>query len=180
MTMDPLLHMVLALCFGLLFAQALVHKLADFPRFTDVLRSYLQGLELRSPPGIKGQACLVILVETVALLCCLLPVGALPRAVAVAAPLLVYALAMAANIRRGHTLLDCGCSWGAARQAISMGLVYRNVALAIAALAMLFPVAPRALLAMDVLSLLAAILVAALGYSVVNATLAFNQSLAEK
>jgi len=33
---------------------------------------------------------------------------------------------------------------------------------------------------MDVLSLLAAILVAALGYSVVNATLAFNQSLAEK
>ncbi|MBN7797591.1 MauE/DoxX family redox-associated membrane protein [Parahaliea mediterranea] len=178
--MDPLLYTLLALCFGLLFAQALAHKLADFPRFTGVLRGYLRGLGIRSPWAVHTLASLVVLAETLALLCCLLPVGAVPRAVAVAAPLLAYALAMAANIRRGHRLLDCGCSWGAARQAISMGLVYRNVALAIAALTMLLPVTSRALVALDVLSILAATSVAALGYSVVNATLALNHSLAEE
>jgi len=44
--------------------------------------------------------------------------------------LLAFAAAMAVNIRRGRTHIDCGCGLSALRQPLSWSLVGRNMALA--------------------------------------------------
>jgi hypothetical protein len=44
--------------------------------------------------------------------------------------LLVFAAAMAINIRRGRTQIDCGCGLSALRQGLGWPLVARNLALA--------------------------------------------------
>jgi len=48
-----------------------------------------------------------------------------------AALLLVFAAAMAINIRRGRRAIDCGCGRSQLRQPLRWGLVARNIALAL-------------------------------------------------
>ncbi|MBH2000421.1 MAG: methylamine utilization protein MauE [Sphingomonadaceae bacterium] len=80
--------------------------------------------------------------------------------VAAIALLLVFAGAMAINIRRGRTHIDCGCGHGALRHPIGWPPVIRNLALAALLLPGLLP-AP-ALSAMDSASALGAGLAIAL------------------
>ena len=48
-----------------------------------------------------------------------------------AALLLLFALAMGVNLRRGRRYIDCGCFQGALRQTLSWTLVVRNAVLAL-------------------------------------------------
>src|SRR5271165_909367 len=50
---------------------------------------------------------------------------------AAAALLLVFAAAMAINLKRGRRHIDCGCFQSALRQSLSLGLVVRNGLLAL-------------------------------------------------
>jgi hypothetical protein len=85
---------------------------------------------------------------------------------AIAALLLVYAAAMAVNIVRGRTHIDCGClGFGTSRASLGWELVARNMLLAAVALAAAaLPVAPRALGAIDAISGIGAIVAFALLY----------------
>lgn len=57
--------------------------------------------------------------------------------------LLAFAWAMAVNIRRGRTNIDCGCGSPHLRQTLGKGLVYRNFTLALALIpAIAFPALP--------------------------------------
>jgi uncharacterized membrane protein YphA (DoxX/SURF4 family) len=71
-------------------------------------------------------------------------VVAVPQLAAPAAALLllVFAAAMAVNLRRGRNDIDCGCHQSVLRQRLSWTLVWRNGALTVLALAAALP-APR-------------------------------------
>ncbi len=63
-----------------------------------------------------------------------------------AALFVVFAAAMAINIRRGRSHIDCGCGRSQLRQSLSPALVVRNLALAVlAALHALVPAEPAGL-----------------------------------
>jgi uncharacterized membrane protein YphA (DoxX/SURF4 family) len=63
--------------------------------------------------------------------------------------LLLFALAMAINLRRGRRHIDCGCFQSALKQTLSWTLVMRNVVLALLmGAALLSNAAPRDLLAL--------------------------------
>lgn len=55
--------------------------------------------------------------------------GVLP-ALAAIAMLLIFAAAMAVNVRRGRTHIDCGCGASGLRQPLGWPMVARNIALA--------------------------------------------------
>jgi hypothetical protein len=61
----------------------------------------------------------------------------------------VYAAAIATNIRRGRTEIDCGCSGPAARIPLQPALVVRNALLAGASLLVGVPASGRVLTALD-------------------------------
>jgi hypothetical protein len=138
----PLDPLALAAAIGLtvlVFARALLHKASDFEAFRQSVEDYRIG-----PPGLSGPAAIGLgLAEAAVVLGLLLPATRAAAALGAIALLLLYAGAMALNLMRGRTSIDCGC--GGPGQAISWTLVGRNAVLAgVAALALL-PVAERPL-----------------------------------
>ena len=147
--MDPIVAHVLRACFALLFAAAALHKLRDLSAFRDTVARY----ELLPSRLARPAAALVVAAElTVAATITLVPWTSLVAA----AMLALYALAIAINLARGRSDLDCGCMGPAAHTPISNRLVVRNTVLVALALALSTPVAPRALVWVDALTVLAA------------------------
>lgn len=123
---------------ALVFAQALAHKVRDFARFADSVRDY----DLLPRPLAVPASAFLLLAELSAVV--LIAVAlAFPGAgdglagrlgLGVAGLLLaLYGLAMGINLGRRQFGLDCGCTSGS--MPISGGLVVRNVALFLLALA---------------------------------------------
>ena len=161
---DPVVSWIVVLGVALLFAVSVVHKLRDWPRFVGALGAY------RLLPAIVVPVAAVTIVALELLAACALPVPA-TRALGagVAAALLcAYAAAIGINLRRGRTAIDCGCVGFGRRQRIHRGLVVRNVLLA-ASLAFALAPAARALTALDVLTISAALLAAVVLYLAVDA-----------
>lgn len=153
---------------ALLFAAALAHKLWNFGEFTQTLAQYLRGLRVAGAAPVSLIAVAVLALEGVVVVACLAPGGRMLAAGLACATLLGYAAAMEINIRRGNTLLDCGCSWGSARQPVSHALVVRNLLLAVGALAMALPQAARELGFFDLASIGVATLALACLYTAAN------------
>jgi hypothetical protein len=86
--------------------------------------------------------------------------------------LALYTSAIAANLARGRRDLDCGCHGPASRTPISWGLVVRNLAAIGAGLLCLATAAPRELVWLDAVTLVAAVLAAALLWSAAETALA--------
>ena len=159
----PAVGALLAGAFALLFASAAFHKLLDLGRFTAAFRAY----EL-VPPALSGLALLVPLIE-LAITAALLATRSRPfGAVAGAALLLTYAVAIGVNLRRGRRDLDCGCGGPRERRPIGPWMVWRNLALAALLAALLLPWAPRPLGAADAVTIGAGTAVAALLYMCVD------------
>jgi hypothetical protein len=171
MNIDPVIATILRFALGWLFLAAAAHKLKDMVDFRSVLATYRV-----LPESLVGVAawCVVAIEIGVGL-------GALwqypPAYIGAAAVLLGYAGAMAINLARGRRFIDCGC--GGATQPLSIGLVLRNFALAIAALVALVPASQRPLGWVDIVSMVAGVLVLALIYAAVNQLLAARARLEE-
>ena len=88
-----------------------------------------------------------------------------------------YAGVMTINLLRGRRFIDCGC--GGATQPLSVGLVLRNVVLAIAAITALVPAPARPLGWLDVVSMAAGVLVLGALYAATNQLLAARARLEE-
>ena len=181
MALDPVLALVLRAAFALLFGAAAVHKLLDLAQFRRVLDLYLRGLGMGGGPASRTLGPVVAIVTlamelATAVACCTPSAGDVAALLAIVV-LLAYALAMAVNIQRGNTILDCGCHWGTARQPVSLRLVARNGLLALAAAAMALPIAARELGAIDRISIAAGVLMAALMYGAANRLLNPDPSL---
>ena len=161
---DPLLPKVIALGFAVLFIGAAWHKLSGAGRFEAVLRDYRLLPVFASRP-------LTLLIPGVELALGLSWIsGLLPRttALASAALLATYALAIGVNLVRGRIYIDCGCGLGAAsngEQPLSPGLVARNILLIGLVGLTLVPVAERDLGIMDYVVVLTGLLTAILLYA---------------
>jgi hypothetical protein len=151
--MDPLLELTAAWALAALFAASTAHKLAALAEWPGVVRNYRL-----LPEALTGTFAGALLVAA-ALTCAALLWSATRRigACAAAAQLIVFAAAMAINLRRGRTSIDCGCFGSRLRHGISAWMVARNLALAVLALSMLLPATPRELTALDIATALAVV-----------------------
>jgi len=123
----------------LLFAAALLHKLADIRQFITVFRDYRIVPQAWTKTGTKAAAYMVLLAEGVAVL--LLIIRPAEGGILAASLLSAYALGMGVNIMRGRVYIDCGCHWQMQRQVqknakhmLSLNLIMRNIGLAVLAL----------------------------------------------
>ncbi|MGE0552141.1 MAG: MauE/DoxX family redox-associated membrane protein [Gemmatimonadales bacterium] len=159
--LDPAIGWTLSLALALLLGGGAAHKLRDLARF----RAALGGYRVLPAPLLPLAAVLVIGSEVVAATL-LLFVSTRPGGAALAAGLLgAYALALATNLLRGRTRLDCGCLSFGRSDRIAWWMVGRNVGLmAIAGLAAL-PSSLRELVALDRLTIGGTVASAALLYA---------------
>jgi len=125
MTIDPVISWIIALTLIQIFASAVWHKIQDLHNFSRVLVNY------QLLPGADKKSVALSLVALEALVVILL-VATSTRAAGAAIAiflLLSYACAMAINLIRNRSHLDCGCHFGKDKKSISWALVQRNIAL---------------------------------------------------
>src|SRR5579863_7977059 len=130
--LDTLPQLTLALALAALFGAAALHKLR--------VREHRLLPELLAGPG----ALVLPFTEALAAAALLWPRTRAAGALAVAALLLIYALALGINLRRGRRSIDCGCFGERRRQGIAPWMVGRNLVLAALALVLLPPTHARA------------------------------------
>lgn len=184
---DPLFIQVTAMGFALIFALAALHKMSDKNSFLAILKAY----------EILPSFTLRIFALTIPIFELLLALGWLQAgllgsiypmtALASAGLLMVYGLAIAVNLQRGRTDIDCGCNLASSRksttthegknspQSISANLVWRNLCLALLTLATLAPTLSRELGAIDYIGLAGSLLVLILLYGSLTQLMATNQ-----
>ena len=114
-----------------IFLFAAVHKLRNRPAFQGILGQY----RLLPEPLVPAAAAALVALEIAAAVALLAPAGLVSRAAAstLAALLLcLYTGAIAVNLLRGRTAIDCGCggrptplsAWLIARNALLLGLAW--------------------------------------------------------
>ena len=144
---DPVPASVLALALAALWGASGVHKLRDPGAFAGALAAYA----LLPQRGGDIVARALPLIEIAVAIGLLIPVWREAAALVSTLLLGLYALAIAINLQRGRRALDCGCFGFGRRSTISMTLLWRNGALALASLAAGF--LPRRVRALDWLDL---------------------------
>jgi hypothetical protein len=150
--MDPLATLIAGLALALLFLAGAAEKAAHFGNFRSIVGHY----QLVPAPAVALVAGLLPGLEAAAAGAALWAAfGPTTEPLALPAALLfLYAAAMAINLMRGRSHIDCGCvGFGAARPSIGWPLVARNVVLGgIALLVALAPAAARPLGTADLIS----------------------------
>lgn len=126
----PMIDLFLRFLLVLVFAGAAISKLQNADEFHGVVRNFRL-----LPHGIDGAfAAALPLVELVIAASLLLGVATFVSGAAAGLLLLIFAAAIAINIVRGRTEIDCGCFRQGMRQRLSWALVFRNIVLCAAAL----------------------------------------------
>jgi hypothetical protein len=115
------------------------HKLAEPNAFLSALAAY----RLVPGPLLEPMARALPFLEFALGAGVLLPATRVAALAGTAALLVAYAAAIAVNLVRGRSYIDCGC--GGAAHPLSWGLVLRNLLLAAAAVAVSGPTADRTL-----------------------------------
>ena len=167
MVVGPHLLQFVSLGFALLFLLTAVHKLTGFEEFQAAVRDYRI-----IPSGLVPVAArLFPIVEVCLALAWLFAFQIQVVAYASAGLLATYGLAMGINLVRGRVHIGCGCGFGGAlqhEQQLSVGLVLRNLGLAIAALTASLPGPERGLGVGEHVMLVGAVVVSALLYATAN------------
>ncbi len=145
---DPVIELSLRLALALLFAAAAWHKVSDRVRFGATLRAY----RLLPPWLVAPVARLLPLAEAAIAIGFLYPLTRQAAAFAAVPLLIVYTVAIAANLARGRREIDCGCFASSARVPLSTWLVVRNVILIVAASVLVMPIRMRTLIWLDALT----------------------------
>src|SRR5579862_5647263 len=121
--MDPLVGLVVSLSLAVLFAASTAHKLAALGEWPGVVRNY-QVL----PQALAAPAAGLLLVAGALTAAALIWPGTRRLgACAAAAQLVLFAAAIAINLRRGRSSIDCGCFGSRLRQGIAAWMVARNL-----------------------------------------------------
>lgn len=105
-------------------------KLRDWPRWRDIVADY----RILPERAVLGVAAALPPLEIVLGTLLLVQMGSIPG-LAAAALFLAFAAAIAINLRRGRTTIDCGCSFARQGQLIRPSMVMRNLVIAAALLA---------------------------------------------
>jgi len=165
LTLDPALSLALRGGLALLLAAAAWHKLRDLTAF----RAALAGYQLVPERALRVAACVLIAAELATASALVLSSRAAGAAVTLLA---LYTGAVALNLARGRREIDCGCFGPAARQPLSFALVVRNLGLIALGLVCALPVAARALVLLDGLTIAAGIALGALLHGAINGLIA--------
>lgn len=129
---------------GIVFVAAGVAKL----RHRDVLPGVIANYRLLPPVLVAPVAAILPAAELAA--GALMLAGTTIGAAAGIALLLLFAAAMAINVARGRSHIDCGCGRSQLRQPLSRAMVARNLALALLATPVLLAPAPSGFAAIAV------------------------------
>lgn len=100
-------------------------KLRDWPRWRGVVADY----RILPQAAVRGATALLPPVEILLGTLLLFQMGAIPG-LATTAMLLTFAAAIAINLHRGRTSIDCGCSLSRNGQPIRLSMVLRNLSMA--------------------------------------------------
>jgi len=152
---DPIVNGLISISFGLMFLLAAVHKLSATGEFRAVLADY------RVMPTwvVPFVAILLPVCEIVLGLAWLF--SSIEVWLPTAGLLALYTAGITINLLRGRVHISCGCGFGrstSAGDALSWGLVLRNIVLLGAASLMAMPVAPRTLGVIDYFTLIAGLI----------------------
>lgn len=174
---DPVWVWIARLTTAVLFAAAGLSKLRQQAAFRDAITAY----ELLPRPVVAPAALVLAAAEIAAAALLLWPAGTWAGALLLWTMLLLFSAAIAVNIRRGRTDIDCGCWMFGTRQAsrqqtIGPSTLARNAGLAALVLVAALPAEGRALGMPDWLTVLAGTL-ATLGLFAIAAQLAANGRL---
>jgi hypothetical protein len=169
---DPVLRAILRAGLALLFLAAASHKLRDLAAFARTLDAY----ELVPAPLVHGAAVCLVAMEVAAAALLILSASAFGPA-ATAALLVLYSIAIGANLARGRSDLECGCSLGPSGQKLSWWLVGRNSALLCGALLATLPPSARTMTWIDAFTVAACTAALLLLYHVVENLLARQMEL---
>lgn len=150
---NPAALLAIRVFLALVFATAALSKLGHAEEFHGVVRNF----RILPDRASRVTALALPVVELATAAGLLIGATAVPAAVAAAALLAVFGAAIAVNVLRGRTWIDCGCFRGGLKQQVGWALVARNAAMAGAALlvAGLWPAAPGPMLAEALVGLLA-------------------------
>jgi hypothetical protein len=163
--LDPIIITLISISFGLMFALASVHKLRALDNFRAVLADYRVMPALIVPVVAIGLPVLEAVLGLAWLFSSIKPW------VPTVALLVLYTTGIAINLLRGRVHISCGCGFGASKktdEALSWGLVIRNVILISAALVMSMPAATRAVGILDYITLVAALIAIVLLFTAGN------------
>lgn len=125
--LDPAVGLLMTATIALLFASASVHKLRDLARFEEIFAAYgvltfVSRLRLSwVVPVLEAGVAVGLLFDTSRVYAAALGI----------ALLLVYAAAIAVNLKRGRRDLACGCGGPDDRQPIAAWMLGRNSAIAL-------------------------------------------------
>ena len=133
---EPMLHWALRTFLAVMFTAAAIGKLIRLEEFYGVVRNFRL-----LPDALSRTVAMVLPVVELAVAAGLLITPlAVPAALSAAVLLVVFGLAIAINVLRGRTQIDCGCFRNGIKQRISWAMVGRNVlltAMALGAVALL-------------------------------------------
>lgn len=162
--MDPLVSLTVALSLAALCGGSAVHQLLGWAEWPGIVRNY----RLVPESVATAVAAAIPVLEALAAAALLWPPARAIGAMEAAGLLLLFALALWINIRRGRTHIDCGCFGSRLRSGLSPGMVLRNLLLAALALSLLLPVTVRALSLLEVAVSLISMLTLAFLYPVLS------------
>ena len=149
MTLEPVFSWILALGGALLLTLAATQKLRRWRELAAIVENYRIVPATLAPVA----ATFVTLCELSGSLLLLLPATRSAGATAAALLFTAYAAAIALNLIRGRTHIDCGCVGASKRRSIGAWMVWRNGTLAAAAALTALPIGVRALSALDVFTI---------------------------
>src|SRR5256885_13495390 len=132
---DPVIHYLLVCLLALVFLQGGATKLTARDEFQGVVTNY----RLLPSVMVAAFAALLPFAELAAGIGVVLPATRHFGAALAIALLVMFALAMAINLVRGRTEIDCGCFKSGLRQTVSGWLVGRNLLLAVGAVLLWLP-----------------------------------------
>lgn len=157
------MNWTVSLSLAALFFAAATQKIRAWREWPGVVRNYRL-----LPERIAGAASAVVPAAEALTAAMLISTRTRPAGgLCAAALLLLFAAALALNIRRGRTQVDCGCFGTALRQPLAPWMVSRNLILALLALTLLLPAGPRALTALDWIACAGSVMTLAFLYPVV-------------
>jgi len=175
MQLDPVTYLALGLAVAAVLGTAGLHKLRAPLHYSAIVEDYRL---LPAGTGTVAAGALGVL-EALGAVAILLPATRTAGLAAAGVLFALYFAAIALNLRRGRSDIDCGCGAPAERRRLSGALLVRNALLAVVALALAFAApAARATGWFDSLVALGAGIAAALGYFSADRLLANRDLLA--
>ncbi len=161
---DPTLVLIFRLLLALVFASAVVHKLARPRSFRAAVADYQMLPGILVTPVAAG----FIVIECVTVIALMVPATALHGSLFACGLLLVYTSAISCNLLRGRTSIDCGCMGPAHVQELNGWLLLRNLPLLAIALVSGFPAHNRSLVVWDYATVIFAVMALGMLYVTMN------------